>query len=411
MHLPQHGLYTEFEGYRVPREGELHAALRDGLVAIDTNVLLSLYRYNPATVGDLLGLLAKLGDRLFIPHQVLREFWRNRRVVLGNPAGARAEAHRLLAKNRDGSTAAIERWAKQVALPRETTQELATVIEDAYVEVNARLEAVGSFRVSAATPTDDDSVLGRLETILQGKVGAAFDEERSASEIEEGNRRVTEQIPPGFKDADKLESDNEERAAGDYLIWVQLLEEAKARNLDLVLVTGDVKEDWWERGAQGVLIGPRRELIEEFRQAAGGRVHLLEPAAFLQASEVLDVEIDPQSVQDVERVRDEIAAWTAEAVEAVLRALRAEELTQADVIEAAAANGGSLDRRRVYEVANLPDDKMLTGYTKPVVRITRALQEEGVVPAGVPQLLTPWYETGSRATHLRVPDEIVEMNL
>lgn len=409
--MPEHGLYTQFEGYRVPREAELHAALRDGLVAIDTNVLLSLYRYNPATVSDLLGLLAKLGDRLFVPHQVLREFWRNRRLVLGNPAGARAEAHRLLLKNRDGSTAAIERWAKQVALPQETTQELAALIEDAYIEVNARLEAVGSVRVSAATPTDEDSVLNRLEPILHGKVGAAFIEDRSEAEILEGNRRVVEQIPPGFKDADKLESDNPERAAGDYLIWVQLLEEAKTRDLDLVLVTGDVKEDWWERGAQGALIGPRRELIEEFREVAGGRVHLLEPAAFLQASEVLDVEIDPQSVQDVERVRDEVAVWTADAVGAVLRALRVEELAQADVIEAAAANGGSLDRDRVYEVANLPDEKMLIGFTRPVVRITRMLQEEGVVPAGVPQLLYPWYESGGRATHLRVPEDIVEMNL
>ncbi|NEB93188.1 DUF4935 domain-containing protein [Streptomyces bauhiniae] len=49
-----------------------------GLVVLDTNVLLNLYRSNESTRRDTLAALARLRERLWIPHQVLAEFWRNR---------------------------------------------------------------------------------------------------------------------------------------------------------------------------------------------------------------------------------------------------------------------------------------------------------------------------------------------
>ncbi|WP_425588779.1 PIN-like domain-containing protein [Streptomyces thinghirensis] len=44
---------------------------------LDTNVLLNLYRSNESTRRDTLAALARLRERLWIPHQVLTEFWRN----------------------------------------------------------------------------------------------------------------------------------------------------------------------------------------------------------------------------------------------------------------------------------------------------------------------------------------------
>ena len=39
---------------------------------IDANVLLNLYRYNESPRDDLLEVLQKVGDRLWVPHQVIR---------------------------------------------------------------------------------------------------------------------------------------------------------------------------------------------------------------------------------------------------------------------------------------------------------------------------------------------------
>lgn len=77
-----HGLFDGFEGYRTPSEDDYRRVLTEGLVVPDTNVLLNLYRYNAQTQTDLFAVLERLGDRLWIPHQVLVEFWRNRESAL-----------------------------------------------------------------------------------------------------------------------------------------------------------------------------------------------------------------------------------------------------------------------------------------------------------------------------------------
>ena len=78
------GIYDDFPGFRLPPDQELDEALQAALVVIDANVLLNLYRYNESTRDDLLGVLQKVGDRLWVPHQVMKEFWRNRVGVLAS---------------------------------------------------------------------------------------------------------------------------------------------------------------------------------------------------------------------------------------------------------------------------------------------------------------------------------------
>jgi hypothetical protein len=69
-------IFDGFEGYQVPSNDEAELALRSGLVVVDTNALLNLYRYTERTRDDLFRVLESLGTRLWIPHQVMLEFWR-----------------------------------------------------------------------------------------------------------------------------------------------------------------------------------------------------------------------------------------------------------------------------------------------------------------------------------------------
>jgi hypothetical protein len=402
--MPLHGLYTDFDSYRVPKESELHDALRHGLVALDTNVLLSLYRYNPVTVDDLFNLLHTVGGRLFIPHQVVREFWRNRQSVLGGPLSSNREVTSALTKNETSTRDALTRWSKATALDAAERDRLIQSTTDLFDTLRQRIDRGVPSRLSAATPTSEDGVLQRLEAIVEGRVGAAFDDDTWAEAIAEGTRRVQEQLPPGYMDDDKLESENAEGAAGDYIVWRQLISEAKARATDLVLITADVKEDWWEK-TRGIPIGPRRELVEEYAAEVGARVFFLEPSAFLGLAHVFDIDVQAESVEDVERIRDEVGAWTQDAVTAVLEQLEREGQVQAHVIREAALNGGRITRQRVYEIDGRNDEQMLRGFTRPVSRITSDLQLQGIVPAAVPALLSSHYETGVKTTHFVIPDE------
>src|SRR6266496_4154148 len=100
--------------------------------------------------------------------------------------------------------------------------------------------------------------------------------------------------PPGYQDKGK----GDDLAAGDYFVWTQLLEEATRRHSDVLLITGDVKEDWWRR-ERGQTRGPRLELVDELRNRCGGRLFMLRPESLLQhAKDVLDVAVSDASVQD-----------------------------------------------------------------------------------------------------------------
>jgi hypothetical protein len=80
------GLYDDdFVGFRIPSGAELDAALREAVVAVDANVLLNLYRFRAQTSRDLIKVLQRLGDRMVVPHQALREFWRHRQRAAASP--------------------------------------------------------------------------------------------------------------------------------------------------------------------------------------------------------------------------------------------------------------------------------------------------------------------------------------
>jgi hypothetical protein len=406
------GLYSGFESYRVLSSAEISAALKAGIIALDTNVLLNLYRYNDKTVDDLLRVAGAAGDRLYVPHQVLLEFWRNRQSVIASLGSATKDAHGALSKNATSTSDAISRWAKSVALPEDDRQSLLSEVQDFYSELKDRIGDEPT-QLLVHAPTARDVLLSRLDELFDGRVGPPLSDDEWKQAVAEGERRVENSIPPGYMDVEKLESDLPEGASGDYLVWHQLLLEGALRKVDLVLVTSDTKEDWWNKAERGAIIGARRELIEEYLQSAGCRFFLLEPADLIKHSSALGVGTSIESVQDIERVRDEepeIVPWTLDSVRMVLRELDAQGYVQAQVIREAIGDGGRISRARVYELDNRDASQMLRGFTRPVTRVTTELQAKGAVPYGLPPLLGAGYESGVKSSHFTVPQEVVQLS-
>lgn len=275
------GLYDGFEAYRTVIEADYRSLLTKGLVVPDTNVFLNLYRYNEQTRNDLFTVLRGLGDRLWVPRQVMVEFWRNRETVLLDPRDTDKTAKEMGA-HRDDAISTFRSWANRVGLPSKRTEELGNVLSKAFGEV---IDGVGELAdddaSQFASDTGKDPVLAGLVPILNGRVGKGLDETDYKKALEEAKRRTEEKRPPGYKDAGR---------PGDYLIWFETLREAKQRHLDVLIVTGDVKEDWW-RQEHGKQRGPRPELAEEMRHFAGTRLFMLRPESLLlHAREILRVE-------------------------------------------------------------------------------------------------------------------------
>lgn len=99
--------------------------------------------------------------------------------------------------------------------------------------------------------------------------------------------------------------------------------------------------------------------------------------------------------------------WTRFGLNELLDRLDKEQRIQADVIRTAAQQpNGRLPRALVYELGEYEDGRTLRGFTRPVNRITRQLQREGVVAADVAPALEPVYERGVQAAYLAVPPDV-----
>jgi predicted nucleic acid-binding protein len=405
------GMFDGFEGYRVVSEAEKLKALTTAVVVVDANVLLNLYLYNSRTTKDLLRIFERLGDRLVVPHQAMREFHRNRLKAIGNPEQATNEARAGLDKSRAGAIRALDVWAKQVALDAVELQRLNAEVDLVFQGLQDAIDRAAPDQIHASTPTNDDPVLSRLAELLEGKVLPRPDEEAWNALIAEGKQRVDDLVPPGYLDADKGDQ-YPEGAAGDFLVYIQACQEAKNRQLDLIIVTDDAKEDWWWRRGPD-MIGPRQEMTKEFRNLTGHRLFLMRSSDLLTRSQVLDVEVNPDSAKDASITRspiDEAGQWTAEAVNTLLERLRAEGRRDlADVINEAARLGGTIGRDDIYALCGYRDDRMLRGITRPTARMTADLQAEKVLPGSVTPMLRSLYKDAGPLNALRIPAEVVNI--
>ncbi|WP_248961886.1 PIN domain-containing protein [Sphaerisporangium perillae] len=294
-------LDSEFREYYPPTDEQRKVAMTSGLVCLDTNVLLDAYRFAPHAREELLNVLEKLGDRLWIPHQVAGEFHRNRIKVIGDQANAYTPAltalEGILEYFKQNVSDKIRTLGRTVAL---TKEEERRILEQIPESVSAAWQEIDNLRTRHGVTLDmlsNDPVLKRLEELLKGKVGARPTLEDEQKAREEAKRRAVENIPPGFAD-----QKNKTDSSGDYLVWSQVLKEAAHRKSPILLVTRDTKDDWF-RKEKGRTISARPELIREAREQAGSDLVIMETQSFLfHAREYLNATVSDELLSQVEQL-------------------------------------------------------------------------------------------------------------
>ncbi|WP_329172529.1 PIN domain-containing protein [Streptomyces decoyicus] len=407
------GLFDDFGAFRTPTAADFTTVLMDGLVAPDANVLLNLYRYTEQARADLLDALGALGERLWVPHQVLVEFWRNRESTISDAQSTSTKAAQEMSGHAGQAVQTLRTWANRVALSDEEFGELRDRLNELFDEVRKKITEVGEGEWQHIShDTSTDPVIARLEQALAGRVGASFAAEEGTELVGLGLKRVEQRVPPGYMDAKK----DGDGAVGDFFVWEQVLREASRRQCDVLFVTADAKEDWW-RKERGNNRGPRPELTAELRARGGGRLFLLSPKQFLEvAAPVLRLSLQAGSVEDIERV-ERIEAesthggWTAAALEELFRGLSYEGYgDRVAVIRHAAEMDGHVEATSVYDICDYDDDRTLKGFTKPIKRISGNLHAQGIIPDSAVPVLTAEYKNGpGRASGFRIHPLLVPL--
>ncbi|MFD5756185.1 PIN domain-containing protein [Streptomyces sp. NPDC127044] len=300
------GMFDGFEAYRTPADLDYRSVLQHGLVVLDTNVLLDLYRMNGRVREDMLTVLKTISERLWTPHQVLVEFWRNRQseeLITYHDKKA-ATAAEVLKSSINRSRSALDEWARNVHIGDNTDivspmYEKLDRAEKLYQEIEERLERQASKdRVPGIRNTHTDPVITVLEQLLDQRVGAPYSPQRHAQEVQRAKERADQQIPPGYKDFEGGKKEDEE-AAGDYLVWRQLMDAAQSDGKDVLFVTRDLKEDWWRKASAKAVRLPRVELVNELRDLTGLRLFMVEPSTLMQQVSMvfqLEQQVDRNSV-------------------------------------------------------------------------------------------------------------------
>ncbi|MFD4356791.1 PIN-like domain-containing protein [Nocardia sp. NPDC058518] len=294
---PATSLRTVFPGYYPPTAEQLRQFVVEGLVVLDTNSLLDVYRFTERARTEYLAALTALGERLWIPHRVGTEFFDNRVKVMRARHREREQFGTALHTAIRTPIELVTDYTKDHGLSAEVAEALTAILDNAVHTLLDELDSTDD--TGSANPDIDpsaDPILAEVEAVIGNRIGLGFDPQTRAGLERISQTRFNARIPPGWADQKKGE-----RAIGDYLIWEETIRQAKTRKRPVLMITNENKPDWTRHN--GEALGPRPELVKEmFDQAAQG-FHLVDVHTFLAlANEHLAAKVSETTVTEATRL-------------------------------------------------------------------------------------------------------------
>ncbi|KKD42549.1 PIN-like domain-containing protein [Bacillus sp. FSL L8-0167] len=299
---------------------------KESIIVLDTNVLLNLYRYTKETSDQILGLLKKYSDQLWIPHQVALEYHYNRKTVIMEQNGSYKKVcsafNAIPNKVKDLLNQDLSSYKKR---HKEDVEEFIKVIEKVTEDQIKKLnENVVEYDLNK-----DDVIKTKITELYYNKVGEPYNEEQMKKLEKEADKRLNMEIPPGYKDFNKkngLKFYNGviiQNKYGDLILWKQLLDFAVRNDTNIIFLTDEQKEDWWYK-LKNKIIGPKVELLNEFTSLTNKEFHMFTSLGFVERHES---DLNPDTVLEVREASEEneisdiLADWSEEQLISIKRIL------------------------------------------------------------------------------------------
>lgn len=285
-----------FPGHFKENEGHLREIWDTSLFVFDANILLNLYRYSDTTRSEFLRILGKIKSRVWLPHRAADEYFNNRLSVIDQQEKSYDDTTKLISSLKSD----LENARQHPFVSSGTMKKVRRVFDELCEELKKN-KSVHTERIS------NDEIKEAIASIFGGRVGAPYEKEKLLEMMTEGEERYKQKIPPGFKDGSKS-GDSEVfvekcRKYGDLIVWSQVIDKAIESGKGVILVTDDKKDDWWER-FKGRTVGPRPELVKEFKDRANATFHMYQADRFLElARENLDEQVSDEVVEEIREVK------------------------------------------------------------------------------------------------------------
>lgn len=257
------------------------------IYVLDTNVLLDILRLGKELADKALNVLQSKKERIAIPFYVGKEYHKHFVEVVHEQAESHGKAKTTI-DNTVVVNSLLEAVCKGVRISPSFRSKLIDKYQSATDFLRSEIEKSSDYYKNLEK---DKSTINRLASILDGNVMDVYSSETLKKYEEEGAERYKLRMPPGYMDSKKRDN-----KYGDYIIWKEILIYAEKKACDICFVSGDLKEDWWEKiGHQKVC--PRYELQEEFQRTCKDKffkivtLHkFLEDSGDLTAEDLKDIE-------------------------------------------------------------------------------------------------------------------------
>lgn len=291
-------------------EEEFKGIFNDCYFILDTNVLLNLYRYSETTKNEWIGILEKIKEQLWMPYQVGLEFHFSRITVILEQQQAYDNICKRIKEQASTSITNIKKGLniKRNRHPKIHINSIEERIEDCF---NSLIKDLKKHEEEHPDLLNEDGILKFLNQVFENKVGQPYQQVKLEEIYSDGEVRYQKKFPPGYEDEKTKKDQTKEYDGkiykdkfGDLVVWNQILDKAKSEAKPIIFVTDDRKEDWWELEG-GKNLGPRTELLNEFRKAADVPFYMYNPENFMSyIKEHLKEQVSEEAIKEMEDLRE-----------------------------------------------------------------------------------------------------------
>lgn len=230
--------YSKFEEFFNKRSLDLSKTRDDTVIILDTNVLLDFYRNSSRTNKEILDTLRKVSRELWMPYQVMLEFFYNKTSVKYSMETEFEKAQKKIEDENESLKDSLQEVVSNLQLKsmdlikkKKTFLKIQSKkIEERKIELKK-----GLAEIKRAINSNDEYIEEFLKMVNKS-IGESYGQDR-INEIEEnGRKRFEDKMPPGYMDNKKDEKRYfrgvvYEKKFGDLIVWNQIIDYVESKKI------------------------------------------------------------------------------------------------------------------------------------------------------------------------------------
>lgn len=268
---------NKFFEYYNPAEQDINEAWIKCMFTFDSNALLNLYRYSPNTRNTFFKILENISFRTKITHEAAYRFHRNRQGIIQSQDIVYKTIRDFLKKKENEIHQELNSYNRYSHMEIDIIRKH---LDQSLETISNELEKLQN---NQQNYTQADPIMDQLTTIFDdAKISEPYNDDKLEDIFEIGKERYLKQIAPGYVPRQGEKTNDEHVVYSDLIMWFQIIEEAKKQNKPVILITDDMKEDWWERSSIKQKPIPRRELLKEFFNETKQKIYFYTTEHFIE---------------------------------------------------------------------------------------------------------------------------------